>query len=59
MGSKQHRLLFDATMTGNLPFEVCIDREGENGVLLSCEMSQSEVDLPFANISFEEASAGN
>jgi len=46
-------------MTGNLPFEVCIDREGENGVLLSCEMSQSEVDLPFANISFEEASAGN
>ncbi|KAK0751304.1 hypothetical protein B0T18DRAFT_425967 [Schizothecium vesticola] len=52
-------LLFDATMTANTPFEVCVDREGEGGVLLSCGMSQSEVDLPFANISFEEAPAGN
>ena len=41
-------------MTANTPFEVCVDREGEDGVLLSREMSQSEVELPFANISFEE-----
>jgi len=52
-------LLFDATMTATLPFEVCVDREGEGGVSLSCSMSQSEVDLPFANISWEEAPAGN
>ncbi|KAK4446282.1 hypothetical protein QBC34DRAFT_470044 [Podospora aff. communis PSN243] len=52
-------VLFDATVIASLPFEVCIDREGENGVLLSCEMSQTEVDLPFANISFEEVPAGN
>ena len=58
-GGKQRRLLFDATMIANTPFEVCVDREGEGGVLLSCGMSQSEVDLPFANISFEEAPAGN
>ena len=51
-------LLFDATMVANTPFEVCVDREGEGGVLLSCGMSQSEVDLPFANISFQEVPAG-
>ena len=56
---QQRRILFDATMIATLPFEVCTDREGEGGVLLSCEMSQTEVDLPFANISWEEApSAG-
>ncbi|KAK0617667.1 hypothetical protein B0T14DRAFT_556809 [Immersiella caudata] len=58
-GDPSKPLLFDATVIANLPFEVCIDREGENGVLLSCEMSQTEVDLPFANISWEEAPVGN
>ncbi|KAK3342214.1 hypothetical protein B0T25DRAFT_560218 [Lasiosphaeria hispida] len=52
-------LLFDATVIATLPFEVCVDREGEGGVSLSCGMSQTEVDLPFANISWEEAPAGN
>ena len=55
----KHRLIFDATMIATLPFEVCMDKEGEDGILLSCEMSQTEVDLPFANISFEAAVTEN
>jgi len=34
-----YRLLFDATMIATLPSEVCIDGEGEGGLLLSCEIS--------------------
>ena len=59
MGSKYRRLLFNATVMANLPFEVCVDEQGEGGVLLSCGMSQTEVDLPFVNISWAEAPAGN
>ncbi|OIW29094.1 hypothetical protein CONLIGDRAFT_682011 [Coniochaeta ligniaria NRRL 30616] len=51
-------VLFDATVIGELPAEVCVARNGTEGVTQSCGLpvDVGEVLLPIQNISFEPTS---
>lgn len=57
-GDAEHPLLFDATVIGELPAEVCVEKDGaEGGVVQSCSLASEAILLPVANISWEKLSA--
>lgn len=53
-----YRVLFDATAIGELPTEVCVARNGTDGVTQSCGLPPGvdEIMLRIENISWEETS---
>jgi len=51
----QNRLLFDATIIGSMPTEVCTPVTGADGVTQLCELDAKEVELSVANIYWEDA----
>ena len=48
-------LVFDATMIGDLPKEVCAPKSGTDGVTQSCGLDVKEVALEVANIYWDES----
>lgn len=52
----RYRVLFDATMVGELPDELCEARNGTDGVTQSCGFPAEvrEIPLVVQNISWEE-----
>lgn len=53
-GEKNTSLLFDSTMIGDLPNEVCAAANGTDGVTQACGLDVDQVVLPIANIYWEE-----
>jgi len=51
---KNTSLLFDSTMIGDLPNEVCAAANGTDGVTQACGLDVNQVVLPIANIYWEE-----
>jgi hypothetical protein len=52
----ENRLLFDATVVGQLPAEVCVTKNGTaGGVTQSCTLAKSPVPLEVQNIYWESA----
>ncbi|KAK0614502.1 hypothetical protein B0T14DRAFT_499758 [Immersiella caudata] len=54
-GELKRLLLFDATIIGSMPTEVCAPVTGADGVTQLCELDAKEVELPVANIYWEDA----